>query len=70
MSVKEERIQMTDAKQRPITKIMHGSRKFCQRGSNFENFFLVDEWREDLNNTISEPSSARHLAYQHRPASG
>ena len=26
-------------------------------GSNFDNvFFLVDEWREDPNNTISGPS--------------
>ena len=35
-----------------------GSRIFCQRGSNFDNFFfvllfLVDEWWEDPNTTIS-----------------
>ena len=36
--------------------LMRGSRKFCQRGSNFDNvffsfsfFFLVDKGREDLN---------------------
>ena len=38
---------------------MRGSRKFCQRGSNFDNIFLIDEGREDLNTTISRPSSAR-----------
>ena len=32
---------------------------FCQRGSNFDNVFLVDEGREDPNTTISGPSSAR-----------
>ena len=44
---------------------MRGSRKFCQRGSNFENVFflfcfsfLVDKGREDPNTTISVPSSA------------
>ena len=42
---------------------MCGSRKFCQRGSNFVVFFffffLVDEGREDPSTTISGPSSAR-----------
>ena len=39
---------------------MHGSRKFCQRGSSFDGFFvfLVDEEREDPNTAISRPSSA------------
>ena len=37
---------------------MRGSRKFCQMGSNFDNFLLVDEGREDPNTTISGPSSA------------
>ena len=32
---------------------MRGSRKFCQRGSNFDNIFLVDKWREDPSTTIS-----------------
>ena len=37
---------------------MRGSRKFCLRGSNFDNVFsTVDEWGEDPNNTISGPSS-------------
>ena len=36
---------------------MRGSRKVCQRGSNFDNFF--DEGREDQNSTKSDPSSAR-----------
>ena len=34
--------------------------KFCQRGSNFDNFFFVDEGWEDPNTTISD---------HHRPAS-
>ena len=33
---------------------MRGSRKFCQRGPNFDNiFFLVDMGREDPSTTIS-----------------
>ena len=33
---------------------MCGSRKFCQRGSNFDNvFFLADEGREDPSATIA-----------------
>ena len=42
--------------------VMHGSRKFCQSGSNFGNvFFLVDEGWVDPNSTISisGPSLAR-----------
>ena len=40
---------------------MHGSRKFCQRGSKFDKFFffLVDEGR------IKKPLKAGH----HRPTS-
>ena len=38
---------------------MRGSRKFCQRGSNFDKVFLVDKEREDPNTTFSWPSSAR-----------
>ena len=43
---------------------MHGSRKFCQRGSKSDKFFfffffLVDEGIGDPNITINEPSSAR-----------
>ena len=37
---------------------MRGSRKFCQRGSNFD-VFLVDDGRDDPNTTKSGPSSAR-----------
>ena len=38
---------------------MRGSRKFFQRGSNFDNvFFKVDEGREDPSPTLSGPSSA------------
>ena len=33
--------------------------EFCQRASNFDYFFLVDEGREDPNTTISGPSLAR-----------
>ena len=42
---------------------MQGSRKFCQRGSKFDNvFFFLDEGIEDPNITINGPSSAkRHL---------
>ena len=36
---------------------MRGSRKFCQRGSNFDNVFY--SWWEEPNATISGPSSAR-----------
>ena len=38
---------------------MHGFSKFCQRGSNSDNLFLVDEGREDPNTTKTGPSSAR-----------
>ena len=40
---------------------MRGSRKFCQRGSNFDNvfYFKFDEGRKGPNNTISGPSTAR-----------
>ena len=41
---------------------MRGSRKFCQRGSNFDNVFfflsLVDERKRDPNTTIS--GAAKH----------
>ena len=45
---------------------MRGSRKFCQRGSNYDNVFLLlfltDEGREeDPNATISGPLSASQL---------
>ena len=36
-----------------------GSIKFCQRGSNFDNVFLVDGESEDPGTTINRPSSAR-----------
>ena len=43
---------------------MRGFRKFCQRGSNFDNgfcgvFFQFDEGRKDTDTTISGPSTAR-----------
>ena len=39
--------------------IMRGSRKFCQRGSNFATFiFKVDEGREGPDTTLNGPSSA------------
>ena len=39
---------------------MRGSRKFCQRRSNFDNvFFKVDEGREGPSPTLCGPSSAR-----------
>ena len=41
---------------------MRGSRKFCQRGFNFDNvFFLVDQGRKVPNTTISWPSSADNV---------
>ena len=38
---------------------MRGSRKLCQRGSKFDNVFLVDAGIEDPNTAINGPSSAR-----------
>ena len=38
---------------------MRGFRKFCQRGSTFDNGFLIVEGREDQNTTIRGQSSAR-----------
>ena len=43
---------------------MRGSKKFCQRGTKFDNFFfsilfLAHEGREDPNATVSVPPSAR-----------
>ena len=39
---------------------MHGSRKFCQKGSKFDNFFfLVDGGIEDPSTPLTGPSSAR-----------
>ena len=47
-----------------MLKGMRGSRKFCQRGSNFDKFFFFFfffffERREDPNTTICGPTSAR-----------
>ena len=39
---------------------MRGSKKYCQRGSNFDVFFLVDEGREDKRAFIGTPPK-RHL---------
>ena len=38
---------------------MRGSRKFCQRGSNFDNICFQTEGREDQSPTLNGPSSAR-----------
>ena len=38
---------------------MRGPRKFCQRGSKFDNGFLADEGIEDPDITLNGPSSAR-----------
>ena len=39
---------------------MRGSRKFCQRGSNFDNiFFSVDKGREDPSTTMGPESFVR-----------
>ena len=37
---------------------MPGSRKFCQRGSNFDNICLVDEGRKDSSTNLRGPASA------------
>ena len=46
---------------------MRGSRKFFQRGSNFDYIFLVDEGREGPNTTIlwaiNGPPAKRHLFF-------
>ena len=56
---------------------MRGSRKFCQRGSNFYNvfLFLVYEGMEDQNITISGPLLARQrnaieMAFRWRAVDG
>ena len=38
-----------------ICNVFYMGRKFCQSGSNFDGFFLVNEGREDPNTTISGP---------------
>ena len=47
-----------------IAKVMRGSKKFCQRGSSFDNVFFVlfvlfNKGRDDSNANISGPSSSR-----------
>ena len=42
-----------------LIKHMCGSRMFCQRESNFDAFFLVDDGREDPNTTIGGPSASQ-----------
>ena len=56
---------------------MPGSRKFCQRGSNFDIFwvFLAYKGIDDLNTTISWPSSAHQrnvifMAFRRRADDG
>ena len=51
--------------------VIRGSRKFCKRGSNFDNvfflsLFLVDEGREDPNTKIRGPSSVHPSAKRWR----
>ena len=54
--MEKEIFQMTKMGSLPVAIYMPESRKFCQRGSNFDNFFsLVLEGREDPNTTISGP---------------
>ena len=57
------------------TSVMRRSRNFCQRGSNFDNVFLVDERRDDQNTTKSGQSSAHQrnaisMAFRWRPDDG
>ena len=42
-----------------MPKSMRRFRQFCQRGSNFDNFFLFDEGRKDPNFTLSEQSNVQ-----------
>ena len=47
----------------------------CQRGSNFDKVFFVDEGWDDPNTTICEPSSARqrnaiYMAFRWRDDDG
>ena len=47
---------------------MHGSRKFCQWGSEFDNVYLVDEGIENLNVTKNgatiSPRGKRHFKWR------
>ena len=49
---------LSDSDQADVVE-MRGSRKFCQRGSDLDNVFLVDGGREDPNSTKSRALSAR-----------
>ena len=59
-----------------MVSTMSGSRKFCQRVSNFDNAFLkFDEGMKDPNTTISGPSTAHQqnailMAFRRRPDDG
>ena len=55
-----------DSDQTAATGDIRWSSKFCQRGSNFGVFFLVNGGRKDQNTTISEPSSARQWMFRWR----
>ena len=57
-------ISQISVKAKKSLHIFRGSRKFCQRVSDFDNvflcfFFSVDEGRDDPNTTISGPTLAR-----------
>ena len=45
-----------------LRRLMHGPRQLCQRGSNYDNLFLVDEWRTDPNTTLSGQYNHRHAS--------
>ena len=58
-----------------VCNSMSRSGKFCQRGSNFEGFFvvvsfLVHEERDEPNTTKSGPSSARQMVFRWRVYDG
>ena len=44
-------VQTSDS-QRKYMGNMRGSRKLCQRGTNFDNIFLAYEWRDDSSATF------------------
>ena len=57
------------------TPVTRGSRNFCQRGSNFDKVFLVDERRDDQYTTKSGPLLVRQrsailMVFRWRPNDG
>ena len=79
--LKNDNNDMTFRTQKVKQPFMRGSRKFCQKGSNFDKgfflflFFKYDEGSRDPNTTISGPSTARqrnaiYMAFRWRADDG